>query len=186
MSLLKLYENNKTAVITLLAVIIAVRIIIYLLRATALLRFSKKEGINNGYLAFVPFTFPLILGKISDSEKKTDKLLLFLSLAKAVLLAAFSAVGFYSVKTVLDFAEQCAKTGDIMELSMFYSVIPALLIFVILAVVSVVFAVYYFISLYKIYKKADEKRAVLWLILSFVPILAPIILFVLSFKKYEQ
>ncbi len=186
MLLLNLYQENKTAFMIVLIVAVSIRIATYLLRGTALLRLSKAEGFKNGYLAFVPFVSPFVLGKLSGYEKKRDKLLLILSLLKAVLLLAFAGTGFYSAKTVLSFAEKCAEKGTFMELSMFYSVIPALLIFVILAVVSVLFAVYYFISLYSVYKKADGKRAVIWLILSFIPLVSPIILFLLSFKKYEQ
>lgn len=186
MSLFSLYTENKTAFMIVLIVAVSIRIATYLLRGTALLRLSKAEGFKNGYLAFVPFVSPFVLGKLSENEKKRDKLLLILSLLKAVLLVAFSGTGYYSAKTILSFAEKCAEKGTSMELSMFYSVIPALLIFIILAVVSVLFAVYYFISLYNVYKKADEKRTVIWLILSFLPLLAPIILFVLSFKNYEQ
>lgn len=188
MWLMAFYEQHKEHFILSLFTVFAIRVLLFLLEAAAIYFFARKKEIKNAWISFVPIVFPFTLGKIAESEeKKYSKSLLILSILKSVLFCITAALTVNSVKTIFDFAIECIEKNVMMTGDMFVSFIPVIIFFVITLIVAVIFTIYYFMALYKIFKDHTKRFAPLLLVGSLVStIVKSVAIFVFALKSQKE
>lgn len=140
-------------------------IVVYVFYSLALFTLAKRRGILHPGLAWVPVCGARwILGSLADQYvyftegkiKYQRRLLLWLEVGLYVLLGLFFAlVGGMVAGAVLQDGSQVATMAIWMMLGYF-----------LLLVEAIVFAVFQYIALHKIYKSCDPKNTTLFLVLS--------------------
>ncbi len=155
----------------LLAFYVILIAVFYIFSSLGLYTMAKRRGLENPWLAWIPVVYLYVLGKLADTyaaqhmNKKTNY---------AVLLLALTAgmVALIIIMTiVLSFG---------MLNSYACSFWPVYIIFLLLVIaVSVVYAVFYFISLYRVYNWHSESATVLLVLSILFSIIIPFVLFAL-------
>lgn len=140
-------------------------IVVYVFYSLALFTLAKRRGILHPGLAWVPVCGARwILGSLADQYvyftegkiKYQRRLLLWLEVGLYVLLGLFFAlVGGMVAGAVLQDGSQAVTMAIWMMLGYF-----------LLLVEAIVFAVFQYIALHKIYKSCDPKNTTLFLVLS--------------------
>lgn len=159
-------------------------IAIYITSAIGQMKMSKKCGVENPWLAFVPvaraYNFGLLAEKYDDGRiapKKYGRILLGLNIA--VLAGGMASIIGCVIAVIL--------SSGISQTSAASSRIGILLLVLITlayTALAVVTAVFNYIALYRVYKMFSPANAALFLVLSiFFSIAFPIIMLVLSFKE---
>lgn len=174
------YVLEDTAVISsiiffvLIIVILCVVSIPYVLNGIAFMKLAKQRGIDNPWMAWVPFANTYLIGKISDDinacyQNKTNRriTLLVLDIVLAVSVIPFCVIiGDFVVSIIKD------AMNDSYKLSFSYIngfqfsllVIIILLMFVLAMLVMII----QFMSYYSIFKEYSPSNAGLFLALSII------------------
>ncbi len=175
-----------------LALIFVPAILIYLGQALGLSRMMRTVGLDKTWTAWVPVVNCYALGAVADhqaarNEGKTTvyrkKLLIWALVMYAVSFLLLAALLFTALFGALDaflyavFPEaEGANHADMLGL-----VLALYVIMIPMYAVEIVYLVYYYISLHKVYKLFSPNSAVGLTVLSiFVSVAVPIVLFVLS------
>ena len=173
----------------------------YILLSLGLYTIAKRRGLNNPWLAWIPFGNVWILGSIADQyqysvkNKKTSRrkvllgLQIGLSVVAVILVVAMVAFlfvhlamrpehGYSAMRPDLyGYEHGCEYSAEGM--SVFGGVLLMLLVFMVCAVISVVSAVFTHIAYYDLYMSCDPSNAVAYLVLGiFFGFLASILVFV--------
>ena len=141
----------------------------YVLTSLAIYTISRRRGLKNPWLAWVPVVNCWLLGSISDQyryvvkgeNKSKRKWLLGLNLVQAVIalsvvvLAAFAVAG--AIFSVSDAAVMRSVNGPLMGI--LGLILP-------LVSVSIALCVIRYMALYDVYRSLDPNNAVLYLVLS--------------------
>lgn len=157
----------------------------YIATALALYTIANRRGISKPWLAWVPVVNVWTLGAIADhyrlacgTKKNRRKVLLGTNIAMQVLagIVLVLAIGMI-VSLVLSGALDAEYLPDDVMLSMFGYLGGMLVAMLPMMVLAVIFAVFYYIALYEVYKSCDSGNAVLYLVLSiFISICQPVFL----------
>lgn len=156
-----------------------VGLVFMLLQAFAIMTIAKNHTRGARWIAFIPFAGTYLFGQIVDdiSDKNGKRTnyrisLLVLQIIISVgifplIFTFFAAIGSYAAMGISD-----AAAG----MMLFY-----VLGMLVLSALSIVYAIFTFIGLYRIYKTYSPNLAVLLLVLSiFIPFAQPIALFVIK------
>ena len=157
----------------------------YFLRAAGMYTIAKRRGISNAWLAWVPVAWIWVLGSISDQFRYVTKaqvkykrvtLLVMNILCTIVCIATLAVVGvkaadLISLSMTGGTEEELLMTG----MSFLFQFLGMLLL---LAGVSIAFAIMHYVALYDLYISATPSNAVLFLVLSiFFGTLEPFFIF---------
>lgn len=145
----------------------------YVLTSLAIYTISRRRGLRNPWLAWIPVANCWLIGSLSDQysyvvkreDKSKRKWLLALNLLMSGLILAIIVIGISMIGS--------AVFGSYHNPEMILSRImgPALGMAGLalpLAGVAIAYAVIYYIALYDIYKSLDPDNAVLFLVLSVI------------------
>lgn len=143
----------------------------YVLTAMAIYTISRRRGLNNPWLAWIPVANCWLLGSLSDQysyvvkgeNKSKRKWLLILSIVSFALTVAIVILAISTVGSAIlgGFHNERAIMSRIMGPLM--SIIGLLLP---LAGVGIAYAVIRYMALYDLYKSLDPDNSVLFLVLS--------------------
>lgn len=149
---------------------IALAVLFYVFFALGLYTMAKRRGLENPWLAWIPVAYLYTLGKLADTyaaqymNKKTNYALLLLLLVAAVVVLVIVML------STLAFG-MMASSGAFM--------IPYIICVVLLVAVSIVYAVFYYIALYRIYNWHTESSVVLLVLSILFNVIVPFVLFAL-------
>ena len=155
-----------------------VSIVMYVLQSLGMYTIAKRRGINNPWLAWVPYGSVWILGSIADdyqlkvnnAVKNRRKVLLALSIVIAALFLVILALYVYLIVMLVGSRGMEMMMGALLVL---------LLVGSALLVAAVINAVFQYICLYELYASCDPNNKTLYLILSiFVNCLISILIFI--------
>ncbi len=165
-----------SVLITILTIVIIVAVALYLLNAFGLFKIAKRLNVENTWLSFIPIANAYVLGRIGEevtakyehNPKKYAIILLCLSVASVVM-------GIIATTFSLNILTASAFGGFINPFTVITS---GMAICIIGVIISVVYAVFFYIALYKLYKFLSSS-CVLFLVLSILFGLAPFFVFFL-------
>ncbi len=144
----------------------------YVFTALALYTIAQRREIKNAWLSWVPVLNVWILGSISDQYRyvvkgeirSKRKVLLIVSIAQFVL--TWVAVIRMIVSVVVSITN-AAYMPDAMELVR--QLLSSLLLFLPVAVLSILALVFRIMALYDLYSSCDPANNILYLVLSLIP-----------------
>lgn len=166
----------------LLLAMLVIAVITAILQCVAVYSIAKRRGIGHAWLAWIPIGHAWILGSIADQYQRLAngrftrrrKVLLGIEIA-GMIIALVSGLfsGFQTVATGLQL--------DANMLAVILLAVSVVMLCLELAtfVLSIVQAVFTYISLFELFKSCSPNRAVLFLLLSiFITFAQPILMFV--------
>ena len=136
----------------------------YILTAIALYTISRRRGLANAWLAWIPVANVWLLGSLSDQyqyvvkgqDKTKRKWLLILNILKAVLLTMIVILAVVAAGSL--FANQLSEIMGLV-VALLGLVLP-------LCAVTITLCVIRYMALFDIYRSVDPGNAVLYLVLS--------------------
>lgn len=166
----------------------------YVFTALALYTIAKRRGIHKPWLAWLPIVNVYTLGCIADQYRQVAKgevrcrrkTLLGLNIAMSAMsillcvLAIIMLVGIFSfgLDMLMDEVYMDMHAEELIS-AVAGPLVGILLLCLPMMVVSIIYMVFYYISLHDLYKSCDPGNATLYLLLSiFISITLPIFLFI--------
>ena len=136
----------------------------YILTAMALFTISRRRGLTNAWLAWVPVANIWLLGSLSDQysyvvkgeNRSKRKWLLILNILKAALLSMIVVLAVVTAGSLL-----ASKPSEMMGL-----VVALLGLVLPLCAVTIALCVIRYMALFQVYRSLDPGNAVLYLVLS--------------------
>lgn len=157
---------------------------LYIVKSVGLYYMAEQIGLNKKWYVFFPFFSDVKLSELShlnNGGKKSNALSvihIFLSIFAVIGLASF-AVGFVDTVFIADKALLNGKAYDTSAIEPL--IIPAIIV-LIGSVLRIIYAVLFYICIYKTFKIFSLNQAVVYTVLSILfPILLPF--FILSASK---
>lgn len=166
----------------------AIGLVLYILNALGIMKMSASLNISNGWFGFIPILSVFQLGRIGQryilrDGRKSAKFgiwLLVLEISKFILgivLAVANALFIYSTIT---FAEDAVLNDTSMSIDMFSGIIPVIIVGFIVFAVGILYAILYYVNLWRVYAIFDIPNATLFLVLSILfSFTTPIFLFII-------
>lgn len=166
----------------------AIGIVMYILQALGIFNMSKKLGINNAWLCFVPVVNTYAFGKVAEKYVKQDGkpsakfgiwllvLNILLVIALFVLLAVLVVfvIGIAGIEDVM-LEDSAAVRAEILSF-----IIPFIAVYFVTLALAIVLSVMQYVALWRIFAIFSYNNATLFLILSILfGILTPIFLFII-------
>lgn len=150
-------------IIPIYLVLIAYLVITYILQSKAMYAIAQRRGIENPWMAWVPFCNSWMLGAISDQYQQAvwgdvtnrRKSLLIWHIVYTV------ATSIYSSCMIIPFAAEEGDEELLMVLLLFF--ITVMLAFI---AVSVIFLIQYYKALFDLFRSSDPDRSMMYLLLS--------------------
>ena len=150
----------------------------YILSSLAIYGISKRRGLNNPWLAWIPVVNCWLLGSISDQyryvvkgeNKSKRKVLLILSILKGVFAVAMVVMATVSVGGILGNLGRgrYMDPAGLLQSNVLGPALSVLGLALPLAGVAIAYVVVRFMALYDVYKSLDPNNCVLYLVLSIV------------------
>lgn len=148
----------------------------YILSAVGLYSIAKRRGINHPWLSWIPVVRVWILGSISDQYryvtkgqiKSKRKILLGLEIAAVVLSVVMLVVGGAAAAD-LALVSMSGTEAEIISAAM-SSLLGIVGIALLILVVGIVDAVFYYMALYDLYTSVNPTYSVLFTVLSVIPV----------------
>ena len=136
----------------------------YILTALAIYTVSRRRGLKNPWLAWIPVVNCWLLGSISDQyryvvkgeNKAKRKWLLVLSILQTALVSMLTVLAVVTVGTLI-----VSQHSDVIG-----AVVAVLALAMPLAAVTIAQCVIRYMALYDVYRSLDPANAVLYLVLS--------------------
>lgn len=154
-------------VLTWMIIFLAIGVICYVLYALSLYTIAKRREIRRPWLAWIPFASAWVLGSLSDQYQyvvnrkiqSRRKALLGLSIGRGVAMVGYLIcfIGMVSRAILVD-----GEPDGIFAAWL----LAAMLLIQAALVLSIVYVVFYSISLYQVYKSCNPDTAVVFLVLS--------------------
>lgn len=136
----------------------------YILTAMAIYTISRRRGLTNAWLAWIPVANVWLLGSLSDQyqyvvkgqDKTKRKWLLILNILKAALVTMIAILAIVAAGSLI-----AGEPSEIMGL-----VVALLGLVLPLCAVAIALCVIRYMALFDIYRSVDPGNAVLYLVLS--------------------
>ena len=146
----------------------------FIIKGLGLYNMAKRIDIKSAWLSFLPIANTYILGKISEKYikrdgSKTAKFSIILPLfyiAEILISVAFLVFLTISIISIVSNAELAIENDSAMTMGMFNSFIPVIIFYFLLMAVAICYAVFYYISLYRVYSLYDNSNATIYLVIS--------------------
>ena len=167
------------SVISVIATVFA--LIMYIFEAIGLYSVAKRRGLKHPFMAWIPYTNTYLFGKAAEQyetavkgkSKNYKAILLWLSIILTAVTVLFSiAVNALSNSIIYSAQDYAYNSGAIALL------IAIIILYIALLAVSVIYSVFYFIALHKIYRSFSTKSSTLLLIFSIIfTVIVPFVIF---------
>lgn len=161
-------------------------LVLFILKGLGLYRMSKTLDIKNAWLSFIPFADLYILGTVASkyvkqNGSKSAKFGIILPVLYAIsyiLAIIFFVIFVIFCLNIIVEAEQAMFNPNSFSLnsSMF---IPVVISYIATLISAIVYKVFFFVSLWKVYSLFDDANKLIFLILSILFSLAPIFIFIM-------
>ena len=171
--------------ILVLIVVLPIALATYIVNGISMMKISKKLGVENGWLAFVPFANYWLLGRLAEEdqkvyypEKKAVRWSVIYLVAVIVGMVISGVLGGIvgGVTAALEYSEHASASMAVLLVEGVYILLTGVLSLAMNALMAIV--------LYKFYHRMAEKSAIWMTLLSiFVSFAQPVILLVLAFSK---
>lgn len=162
----------------------------YVMTSLSFHTIAKRRGISKPWLAWVPVANVWIIGSLSDQYryvaqgKVTNKRKVLMGLYIGVIaLMLLMLVPYISMMVLLVGSADSALT-DAQTAQMLMQAMLVLVVCLAMMVVAIVYAVFYYIALYDVFRSCDPKNATLYLVLTiFLGVVYPF--FMLACRKKD-
>lgn len=187
--IIKQYKNIISLLDTFSYIIAIVSVVLFIVLGFALYSMSKKLKLSKPWISFIPFAQVFNLGRIAEkyikpNGKKNSRysmILLILSILEIALFICFFIFFFFAVYTSFNEINKAIENDIPLTIGMFSSFIPCIVIWFINITISIIYTVYYYIALWRIYYIFNQNVADIYLVISiFFSFLAPIFAIVIS------
>ena len=165
-----------------------IKFVLFVLGGFGIYFMSKNFDIKNPWLCFVPFVQSFSLGRIARNYKKKDGTksadlsiwLVIFNVVQYVISLFFMFLLAYSVFDIIANVENAVNTDAKVTIGMFTSFVWVIVSFFLLLCVSVIYKIFYYIALWRVFCIFSKPNATVYTVLSiFFGFLSPIFLFVL-------
>ena len=172
-------------------VMIGIAVAVYVIKALSLSSIAGRRGIRHPWLAWLPIGETWILGCISDQYryvalgqvKNKRKILLVLSILMYAALIGILALFVDLMVQAIGLTEEMMQ--DYILNQMLGSAMGMMLLYLVLAGVSIAVTILQYMALYDLYASCEPANKVLYLVLNiFISITLPIFLLVCRKKDY--
>lgn len=165
--------------------ILAVAVVMYVLNAIGLMKMAKSCGIANPWMAFVPFASSYLMGKIAEQNpsngRKSWPWRHLALIGEIVIFAMAIAFGVWmGVDMVASGVLEGAEYSEFDVLTMYGGMVGFMGIY---SLLSMVYNVIIYIIYWKIFSLFAPEWAVVFLILSLLLTVAPILFFILRNRQ---
>ena len=171
--------------ILVLIVVLPIALATYIVNGISMMKISKKLGVENGWLAFVPFANYWLLGRLAEEDQKVyypeKKAVRWSVIYLVVVIVGMVLSGILGgieggVTAALEYSEHASASMAVLLVEGVYILLTGVLSLAMNALMAIV--------LYKFYHRMAEKSAIWMTLLSiFVSFAQPVILLVLAFSK---
>ena len=171
--------------ILVLIVVLPIALATYIVNGISMMKISKKLGVENGWLAFVPFANYWLLGRLAQEDQKVyypeKKAVRWSVIYLVVVIVGMVLSGILGgieggVTAALEYSEHASASMAVLLVEGVYILLTGVLSLAMNALMAIV--------LYKFYHRMAEKSAIWMTLLSiFVSFAQPVILLVLAFSK---
>lgn len=163
-------------------------VFLYIIQGFALLSMANKCDIKQGWLGFIPVANFYLFGKIAEQYKREDNKK---SLKYSLLLPVFYVlqmiatviliiVFVISVISIISVVELAIENDQSLNIQMFSSFVGVIVGYVITMAIAIIFSVFNYIAMWRIFSMFKKENAVLFLVLSiFFSFLGPIFMFII-------
>ncbi|MDF2567609.1 MAG: hypothetical protein K0R90_1065, partial [Oscillospiraceae bacterium] len=193
-------------------IVLAFVIALYVFQSLGLMTLAKKRNIQNPWMAWIPFAGTYLLGKVADdvterNGKRTSyrKILLGLQIALTAITLIFTVV--IMVAAIMYAGTSANISGDIWNNPEFFldngqnyvvsggslagtldTVMPIVVMLMMICVLplSIIYCVFYYIALHKIYKDYVPGEAVMYLVISILFSIQGIFMFMIRDKAPQS
>lgn len=176
------------AVVLYTAVMAAICLALYILRAIGIYKMSKTAGVEYPWLSFIPAANSFTLGRLAERYHKNpiekpakySVILLILHIIEKIIEILFAVFLCIAAVTSVREIVGAALYDEPIKLSAALSFIPLILSSFLLMLSALAFAIIKYIALWRVYSSFDGKNAVLFTVLSVLfNFLEPVFLFVI-------
>lgn len=156
--------------------------IFFILTGMATHKMAKDFGINNLYLAYIPFSQQYLQGKLADTINKNDnewslyRVLYPILTVITILGYGFLLISIYTLDTPLISSEFFGSPIAVNSVIL-------MIIFMIISLICLVYLVTLYKCHYIIFNEYEPKTAVLYILLSVFFNIHPVLLFLVKDKK---
>ena len=171
--------------ILVLIVVLPIALATYIVNGISMMKISKKLGVENGWLAFVPFANYWLLGRLAQEDQKVyypeKKAVRWSVIYLVVVIVGMVLSGILGgieggVTAALEYSEHASASMAVLLVEGVYILLTGVLSLAMNALMAIV--------LYKFYHRMAEKSAIWMTLLSiFVSFAQPVILLVLAFSN---
>ena len=181
--IIKQYKNIISLLDTFSYIIAVISAVSFILFGFALYFMSKKLKFKNSWISFIPFAQAFSLGRIAEkyikpNGKKNSRysmILLILSILEMALIICFFIFFFFAVYSSFNEISKAIENDIPLTIGMFSSFIPCIVIWFINITVSIIYKIYYFTALWRVYYIFNPNTADIYLVISiFFSFLAPV------------
>ena len=165
-----------------------ISVALFILNGLGIYNMSKKMELKSPWISFIPVANIFALGRIAQRYVKRDGTpsakfgitLVILYVSQFLVSVAFIIFSVIATISVISNAELAIEQEVMMEMSMFSSLIPVIILYFVLAGVALTYKIIYYVSLWRVFSIFSNENATLFTVLSvFFSFLAPIFLFVI-------
>lgn len=161
---------------------------LFILGGFAIYKMSQQIGLKHSWISFIPFVQCFCLGRIAERYIKKDGtkstkfslILLIFNILQFIFAIVFFVLLIISILSIIVNIEDAVVNDIEITLSMFSSFIPVIVFYFVLIAFAIIYKVFYYIALWRVFAIFDNSNATVYLILSiFSSVLSPIFLFVI-------
>lgn len=184
--------TESAKIIAFTSIYSVIGIVLYVLMGIGLFSMAKGLGLKNPWLSFIPIANIYAFGRIAQqyiksNGKKSAKwgiILPVIYIVELILAVAFIIFFVICLFSLFDFASDALLNNSSMNIEMFYSIIPVIILYFVLLAVVIINKVFYYIALWRIFAIFNNSNATLFTVLSVFFGFLPAI-FVFAVRKNE-
>ncbi len=167
-------------------------LVLFVLKGFGLYEMSKTLELKNPWISFVPVVSVFSLGRVGQNYVKQDgtrSAKFSIALIVLYILQFVFAIGFlialiFAVVEIVSNAQNVLDTNSAMTLQMFYSLIPAIILYFVTLAFAIAYSIVYYIALWRVFAIFEHENATMFTVLSiFFKFLPPIFLFLIRKKR---
>ena len=173
-------------------VVVGLAIASYVLSAISLMTISKRRGLDKVWLSWIPVLNGVMVGKIADDymEKKTGEKTQFakrLFILAIITICSGLIIGIVALLAGGSIAISAAtRGGDPSAVVSGISIATVVIADIALACIAVVYYVFYYMAIFKVYRSCKPATSVPFLIISIVVTRLAEGLFLFLDRKYDD
>ena len=172
----------------LFVIIIFVAFALYLLKSVGIYDISRRFGNKNKWYAFFPFFYDVVLGKTASENKSTTSgtVLLTFNIIRTVFFILGFTMMLSNLVDVAFKADEFLAAGRDVPSEVFDSLVLPAIFILFFFIFSIVYSVFKYIALYKIYSLLCSSAAIYIILSILVPATVPFFLFAIRNNRFTK